>query len=404
VNTVELDAVRLCEALVEALPDMLTEVSDALAPQWPEHAAFVAGAHAEVAAGGELAMALIVNVATSIAAGRTPDGALVAMATPMFHRLGRTQARSGESLPGLLSAYQAGARAAWRHMARTSVRAGLPPEAVAHLAEALFWLIDQLSAASARGFTEEQSAAAVAGERLRSELAELLLSDRSDSAAIAAAAARAGWTVPSSLAVLAFGEDAADLNLSDRAPDWLSFRRGHLRGLLVPEGAGRVEVAAAVRGTWAVIGPHVSVTELPATLDLVAVALRLRRDGQLSGNLVYAADHLDALIVHRDPRLHEALAVEALAPLAALAEDARERLAATLRCWLDHLGDTTAMAAELHVHPQTVRYRMGQLRELFGPAVDDPAYRRRLILALCFDSGADAGHRDPGHRYSGHRD
>ena len=385
-STVELDSVRLCEALVEALPEMLSEVAGALAPQWPQHAEFVAGAQSEVAAGGELAMALIVNVATSTAAGRTPDGALVAAAAPLFHGLGRTQARSGESLSGLLSAYQAGARAAWRHMARTAVRAGQPAEAVAHLAEALFWLIDQLSAASARGFTEEQSAAAVASERLRSELAELLLSDRSDSATIAAAAARAGWPVPSALAVLAFDGDDVEPDLAVRAPDWLTFRRGDLRGLLVPDGAGRVEVAAAVRGTPAVIGPQVPLTALPATLDLVTVALRLRRAGHLVGNPVYAAEHLDALIVHRDPRLHEALATDALAPLDGLAEDARVRLAGTLRCWLDHLGDTAAMAAELHVHPQTVRYRMGQLRELFGPTLDDPVRRRRLVLALCFDS------------------
>lgn len=386
-TTIELDAVRLCEALVEALPDMLAEVAGALAPQWPQHAAFVAGAHSEVAAGGELAMALIVNVAASNAAGRTPDGALVAAATPVFHRLGRTQARSGESLSGLLSAYQAGARAAWRHMAGTAVRAGQPAEAVAHLAEALFWLIDQLSAASARGFTEEQSAAAVERERVRSELADLLLSDRSDSAAIAAAAARGGWTVPGALAVLAYDGDDEEPDPPGRAQDWLSFRRGELRGLLVPEEAGRAEVAAAVRGTPAVIGPLVPVTGLPATLDLVRVALRLRRAGRLTGNPVYAAEHLDALIVHRDPRLHAALADEALAPLASLAEDARERLTATLRCWLDHLGDNASMAAELHVHPQTVRYRMGQLRELFGPALDDPVCRRRLVLALCWESG-----------------
>jgi DNA-binding PucR family transcriptional regulator len=130
----------------------------------------------------------------------------------------------------------------------------------------------------------------------------------------------------------------------------------------------------------------VPVTALPATLDLVSVALRLRRSGHLVGNPVYAADHLDVLIVHRDERLHEALSMEALAPLAGLAPDARERLSATLRCWLDHLGDTAAMAAELHVHPQTVRYRMGQLRDLFGHALDDPAQRRRLVLALCFTS------------------
>ncbi len=41
-----------------------------------------------------------------------------------------------------------------------------------------------------------------------------------------------------------------------------------------------------------------------------------------------------------------------------------------------------AVAEALHVHPQTVRYRLAQLRELFGPALDSPAARFGLLLAL----------------------
>jgi DNA-binding PucR family transcriptional regulator len=40
------------------------------------------------------------------------------------------------------------------------------------------------------------------------------------------------------------------------------------------------------------------------------------------------------------------------------------------------------VARELHIHPHTVRYRIGQLREAFGPALDDPDQRARLLLAL----------------------
>jgi len=41
-----------------------------------------------------------------------------------------------------------------------------------------------------------------------------------------------------------------------------------------------------------------------------------------------------------------------------------------------------AVAAELDVHPQTVRYRLRQLRELFGDALEDPEGRFELALAL----------------------
>jgi len=40
------------------------------------------------------------------------------------------------------------------------------------------------------------------------------------------------------------------------------------------------------------------------------------------------------------------------------------------------------IAASLHVHPQTVRYRLGRLRECFGSALDDPEARFELMLAL----------------------
>ncbi len=41
-----------------------------------------------------------------------------------------------------------------------------------------------------------------------------------------------------------------------------------------------------------------------------------------------------------------------------------------------------AFVAELHIHPQTVRYRIGKLRELLGDALDSAGGRFELGLAL----------------------
>ena len=60
----------------------------------------------------------------------------------------------------------------------------------------------------------------------------------------------------------------------------------------------------------------------------------------------------------------------------------RRRLAETLRAWLDRPGQVQAVAAALDVHPQTVRYRLRQLRELFGSSLEDPDARFELALAL----------------------
>ena len=41
-----------------------------------------------------------------------------------------------------------------------------------------------------------------------------------------------------------------------------------------------------------------------------------------------------------------------------------------------------AIAAELHVHPQTVRYRMGRIRERYGDRLADPRWILALTVAL----------------------
>jgi DNA-binding PucR family transcriptional regulator len=83
-----------------------------------------------------------------------------------------------------------------------------------------------------------------------------------------------------------------------------------------------------------------------------------------------------------DPALAADLAASRLAPLADLADGPRVRLTETLAAWLDRPGQVQAVAAALDVHPQTVRYRVRQLRDLFGERLEDPDARFELALAL----------------------
>ena len=57
-------------------------------------------------------------------------------------------------------------------------------------------------------------------------------------------------------------------------------------------------------------------------------------------------------------------------------------LLSTLYSWLRHWGARAEVSAELFVHPQTVSYRVGRLRELLGPDLDDPVGRFELLLVL----------------------
>src|SRR4051812_3578336 len=71
------------------------------------------------------------------------------------YALGRGEARSGRSMDALLAAYRVGARVSWRDFASRAVELGLPAPTVAQFAELVFAYIDQLSAASVAGHTDE---------------------------------------------------------------------------------------------------------------------------------------------------------------------------------------------------------------------------------------------------------
>jgi DNA-binding PucR family transcriptional regulator len=87
-------------------------------------------------------------------------------------------------------------------------------------------------------------------------------------------------------------------------------------------------------------------------------------------------------VLTADPEALADLREQALAPLGSMRPGTAEKLTETLRAWLLHHGRREAVATQLFVHPQTVRYRMGQLRELYGDRLDDPDFVLLLTVAL----------------------
>lgn len=69
----------------------------------------------------------------------------------------------------------------------------------------------------------------------------------------------------------------------------------------------------------------------------------------------------------------------------------REReplLADTLRAHLDGFGDIAAVASRMHVHPNTIRYRIRRIETLLDTSLDDPDDRLVLALGLRATEGA----------------
>ncbi len=304
----------------------------------------------------------------------------------VYEAIGRAELRAGRTLDALQAAYRVGARVAWRHVVAVAA-SRLEPGVLFALAEAIFAYIDRLADASVAGYAQEQTVREGSAQTRRQALAELLLAGPDvDPAAVHEAADAAGWALPARLAVVAVG-DAEPVVAARRSPVGTIGAALDAGGVLLvpdPEAPGRTaQLAAGLGRRPAVVGPAVAWAQAHHSARLALTAWPLHAAGRLGvGPLVRADEHLLDLALAGDERLARELAERRLAPLAALTPGARARAVATLRAWLDAHGDVSAAAAALHVHPQTVRYRLARLREAFGPVLDDPAARLEVAVAL----------------------
>ena len=303
----------------------------------------------------------------------------------VYRLLGRGEMRAGRTLDSLLSAYRLGARVAWRRFAAIGVSAGLAPETLYLLAESIFAYIDVLSAESAEGHALEQSVAAGEAQLYRRRLVRLLVREPPPEPAAAESAAReAGWALPRSLAVLAIAGPRRDTAVSRLPPDVIAETIGELACAIVPDpdGPGRrgaLQRAVDEAGARAGLGISVGWPEAAVSLDRARSALAL---GDGEPGLIAARDRAGELLLRADPVLAAELMRDALAPLGELTPGARARLTETLAVWLAEQGRPGVVATRLGIHPQTARYRIARLRELFGERLDDADQRFWLQVAL----------------------
>lgn len=307
--------------------------------------------------------------------------------TRVYFELGRVEHRHGRTMDALQSAYRIGSRVMWRRVASSDDH-GLDPEGIFRLAEALFAYIEQLAAASVAGYAYEQSLAAGSLQARRHALVERLCrAPAPDPPELERLARDAGWTVPRSLAALVIAEDDLAATTRRLPADAVGSVIDRLGVVIVadPDGPGRTDVVAdAVGQAGAVLGPTVEPDQIGRTVTRARAAWPLHRDGLLgpTGGLARADEHMLALLLSADMNLTADLVAQRLEPLRRMTAAARDRAVITLTAWLDAHGDVAVTAGALHVHPQTVRYRLARLKESFAGALDDPVARLEVALAL----------------------
>jgi hypothetical protein len=338
---------------------------------------------------GAVQMALGAFLRLAVRSEGSDPGPSLSPALDGAYELGRGEARSGRSVDALLSAYRVGARVAWRELSESAVDGGLPPLMIARFAELVFAFIDELSAASVSGHADELASSDRTRRRQLDRLAQHLLAG-APAETLQASAERADWHPPDTLTavllpsaqtrglVSRFGQST--LQLGDDLPGIDASESVVV--LLIPDmhGLNRSRLLRELADRRAIVGPARIWTQAHSSYHRVLQARELGLAGDT--DTIDTDTHLVELVLGADREAAGDLRRLVLAPLDRLRPNTAERLAETLRSWLLHQGQRDAVAADLFVHAQTVRYRMTQLRELFGERLNDPQAVLELVVAL----------------------
>ncbi len=359
------------------LPELARRVIETLPLDVPEYArpfegSFGAGVHRGV----EVAMERFAELPG------TDRPALSPASRQVYEGLGRGEVREGRSLNALMAAYRSGARTTFRMLSTIAADAGLPTAVIVSLGESILAYLEELSAASAEGYAAEQSERAGERDRVRAVVAEMVVRGHGDEESVRAAAGAAGWALPDRLVAVTVPLGRAEGLRSRLGPAAVVVRRESDAVALVPApvtAAARRELEAALAERGAAVGPVRGWREAPDSLRLAGLAQASVRAAGDEGPL-WVEEHLTDLVLAAG--VVGELAERRLAPLEAVAPARRARLAETLLAWLRHRGERGPIAAELNVHRQTVGYRVNQLREIFGDALEDPDARFELELVL----------------------
>jgi hypothetical protein len=300
--------------------------------------------------------------------------------------LGRIEAEHGRSLNALQSAFRIAFRVAWRRTTRVCAAHRLPSETVAELAEAQLEYMDELASICVEGYSDARARSPEELAELRGKLLRLILERPAvPRRAVAELAERAGWAVPAEATMVVARAGARPVRTA-LADDVLADLDGPGPRLLIPgafTAERRAMTEAALPDDRMAVGVTVPLADAADSLRWAVRALALAETGVLERRRVtLCEDHLLTLLLMSDPRLIDELAEQRLAGLGGMSPAKRSALIETLRVWLESWSTAAEVGGRLHVHPQTVRYRLNQLKETMGDRFTDPDARFGLELVL----------------------
>jgi sugar diacid utilization regulator len=324
----------------------------------------------------------------------------------------RERVRRGVSLEEMLHAYRVAISAFWEATIAEAVTLGFSRDASLELARRTSELTDDLTTHAAETYVREVSRLRALSDQAARDLLELLLQGEVDAEALATHLAAPGLDAADGVVVVVARVARSERSESDAleaAADAITraLATGHASplvairtGVVVAVAPAHADDSIAARldgvhdnlrehGTELFCGLSTrrsSLARVPAAFDQAVLAVSRATPTQPVVSLA-------ELPVVQNLLLGATATMRAL--LTSMAEEidfeGRETAAgmrATLRAYADESMNLTRAAEALHVHPNTLRYRLGRIRERSGR---DPYDFNQLVDLLCLLDLLDEG-------------
>lgn len=300
-----------------------------------------------------------------------------------FRESARSRASEGLPLEDLLHAYRLGGRLGWQAIVAVATPDEHRPLLTA--AELLMRYVDSVSAAVAQTYLDERQTLVSEEERRQRTLLDALLEPRSEERVVRTLADRVGFVLadlyrPFALALPdAPAHPHSQLASSLRARGVLALTEGDRVAGLAPEDSD--EATLSQTGALLALGEPTPRPRLSAALDDMRLLVELGIREGMRG-VVEIEAFLPEMLLARSPRVGRRLTKRVLGPLEEYAEKRSTDLIDTIEAFVECGHDRRATAKRLHVHPNTLDYRLRRIGELTSLDTSKPDDLMLLALAL----------------------
>ncbi|MCD0449355.1 helix-turn-helix domain-containing protein [Actinocorallia sp. API 0066] len=365
---------RLPEVAAEAILEVEAQVPAVVRPHDPRYAAFLGqavrwgiGRFVELLAGGDARLEELHG---------------------FYRELGVMIAEEGIPQESWQSCFRVATGVAINRLTEAvGTHPGVTPTAIARVAQDVLYYLEQITGAMNEGYAGARSASDTL--QYRRKLLDLLISDDPRPEDVHQLALDADWPVPRTIAAVALRPHPDTVALRPVIPaDALPGLHHPEPCLIIPDPAGpghRQRHAAELRDWIAAVGPTVGVTRAAESLRWARRTLDLAAQGHLGPDrLIHAGDHTLPIVLLHGGEMMDHLTRTLLAPVTTLRKSSRRPLMETLLRCLQCGFNATEVAVSLNLHPQSIRYRIRQLEDVFGPTIRDPERNLEYQSALTY--------------------